>query len=69
MKLFVVIKAPVGLDGTAQIVGVFSEEYLADAACVGSGTYTIAACDPNRAYPVGTLLDAKRKVVIAARQV
>lgn len=68
MKLFVVTKAPVGLEGSAQIVGVFTSEAKADAACTGAGTYTIGALDPDRAYGIGQLLDIKRKVVMAARE-
>ena len=57
MKLHLVIKSPVGLDGTVQVIGAFTSAALADAACTGAGTHTIYVVEVDRAYGVGQLLD------------
>ncbi len=63
MRQFVVIKSPVGLDGTAEIVGVFSTRDRARKACVGAGSFLVAEVTVDRAYKSGTLLDVERVVV------
>ena len=59
MKLWVVIKAPVGLEGTAEIVGAFTTHARAEEACRGAGTYTVAEVDADRAYRAGEMLDVR----------
>lgn len=54
---FVVTKSPVGLEGTAEIIGVFDTAKLASQACRTPGKYVIANCTTNRAYRTGELLD------------
>ena len=61
-----VLKSPVGLDGTAEIVGGFSSRVRAAEACKGAGTYLIAHVTLDRAYKSGTLLNVERIVVAGA---
>jgi hypothetical protein len=68
MRNFIVTKAPVGLDGACEIVGVFSSKVRARAACVGAGDYLIAEVVPDRAYRSGTLLDVEKLVVMSAKE-
>jgi hypothetical protein len=68
MSVFIVTKAPVGLEGAAEIVGAFSTASQAEAACTGAGTYTIARVTVDRAYKSGTLLDARLFVVANHRE-
>lgn len=66
MRLYVVTKSPVGLDGAAEIVGTFTSRVRAGEACKGAGTYLIAHVALDRAYKSGTLLDVESVVVTGA---
>jgi hypothetical protein len=50
MRLFVVTKSPIGLDGTAEIIGAFATQANARKACVGAGAYLIAAVELDKPY-------------------
>jgi hypothetical protein len=65
--LYIVLKAPVDLEGAAEIVGVFASKTLADAACTGAGTYTVAAVELDRRYS-GDLRDVSVTVALDHRQ-
>lgn len=67
MKLYLVTKAPIGLEGSAEIIGAFTTSDKANAACIGAGTYTIATVELDRAYR-GDLYDVRLKVVTAAAE-
>lgn len=69
MKLFVVTKSPVGLDGAAEMVGGFLDREEARAACRGAGTYTIYGVETGRLYGAGNLLDSEVRVVVDHREV
>ena len=66
MRVFVVLKSPVGLDGAMEIVGSFSSRVRAGDACKGVGTYLIAHVTLDRAYKSGTLLNVELIVVAGA---
>lgn len=67
MKLFVVTKSPVDLEGTAELVGAFYARAAAHRACIGAGTYTIAEMELDRVYG-GDLRDIEVRVVLDHRQ-
>lgn len=68
MSLYVVLKSPVGLDGTAEILGVFTSRHRACQSCVGAGSYLIATVQPDRTYRSGTLLDVESVIVADSRE-
>lgn len=57
-KIWVVTKADADM-GAPYVVGAFTDPAAVALACSGPGTFTIAACEPNRAYRQGTLLDVE----------
>lgn len=57
-KIWVVTKSDVDV-GAPYLHGAFLTEKEARDSCVGPGTFLVAACDPGRAYPIGTLLDVE----------
>jgi hypothetical protein len=67
VKVFVVTKSPVDLDGTTEFVGAFYAREAAHHACTGAGTYTIAEMELDRVYR-GDLRDVEVKVVLDHRQ-
>lgn len=67
MKLFVVTKSPVDLEGTAELIGAFYAREAARRACTGAGTYTIAEMELDRVYS-GDLRDVEVKIVLDHRQ-
>jgi hypothetical protein len=50
LKVTVVVKTPVDLDGAFEFIGAFASRQEARAACVGAGTYTIATMMVGRTY-------------------
>lgn len=68
MRVFVVTKSPVDLDGTTEFVGAFYAREAAHRACTGAGTYTIAEMELDRVYRSGDPRDVEVKVVIDHRQ-
>lgn len=64
-KVHVVLKSDVDLVAP-YVVGVFFHAGEATDACKGPGTYTILACDPNRVYRRGQMLDAQRIEIATA---
>lgn len=56
-KLHIVTKSDVGL-GAPYVIGVFHAIEIAEAACVGPGSFMILTADLDRVYPRGKLLDA-----------
>lgn len=67
VKLFVVTKSPVDLEGTTEFVGAFMTMGMVDRACTGAGTYTIAEMEVDRIYR-GDLLDVSVRAVLDHRQ-
>jgi hypothetical protein len=54
--LWVVTKSDTDMDAP-YVIGVFTDRVLADAACIGPGTFHVAGCRENRIYRRGDLLD------------
>ena len=55
--VFVVMKAPVDLDGVEEFVGAFWTKGEADAVCRKGGAFRVARIEVGRVYRSGEMLD------------